>query len=203
MKIYLRFCMALLIVALLGGCTQTYSENDLARAREEAYSNGYQAGLSEAAGQILETDRYQEGFDAGRSEGYGEGYALGLEEGGQAFLSSVGDSYQQGYDEGYASGYANQRQESQAARQQYVAAIQSVKPSSQQSHESTTVNSESQTAGLSENQESSGQTVYVTKSGSKYHQSSCSHLSKSKIEKSLAEAKVAGYTPCGSCKPPQ
>ena len=47
------------------------------------------------------------------------------------------------------------------------------------------------------------QTVYVTKSGTKYHLESCSHLSKSKIEKTLAEAKAANYQPCKTCKPPQ
>ena len=48
-----------------------------------------------------------------------------------------------------------------------------------------------------------GQVVYVTKSGTKYHLGSCSHLSKSKIEKSLAEAKNAGYEPCKTCNPPK
>lgn len=45
-------------------------------------------------------------------------------------------------------------------------------------------------------------TVYVTKSGAKYHRSSCQFLSKSKISISLAAAK-ARYGPCSVCKPPQ
>jgi len=48
-----------------------------------------------------------------------------------------------------------------------------------------------------------GQTVYVTKSGTKYHLGTCSHLSKSKIERSLADAKNAGYEPCKTCNPPK
>ena len=47
------------------------------------------------------------------------------------------------------------------------------------------------------------QVVYVTKSGTKYHRGSCSHLSKSKIAKSLAEAKAQNYEPCKTCNPPK
>lgn len=44
-------------------------------------------------------------------------------------------------------------------------------------------------------------TVYVTRSGSKYHRSSCSSLSKSKIPMDLDAAK-ARYGPCSRCNPP-
>ena len=47
----------------------------------------------------------------------------------------------------------------------------------------------------------SAQTVYITKSGSKYHTSSCSYLSKSKTSIDLSEAKEKGFTPCSRCKP--
>lgn len=43
--------------------------------------------------------------------------------------------------------------------------------------------------------------VFVTKTGTKYHRASCSSLSKSKIEMTLAEA-AARYSPCKICKPP-
>lgn len=45
------------------------------------------------------------------------------------------------------------------------------------------------------------QTVYVTNTGKKYHKSSCSYLSKSKISISLEDAKSSGYTACKRCKP--
>jgi hypothetical protein len=48
----------------------------------------------------------------------------------------------------------------------------------------------------------SAQTVYITKTGSKYHISSCRHLSQSKISISLSEARERGYGPCSVCKPP-
>jgi len=45
-------------------------------------------------------------------------------------------------------------------------------------------------------------TVYVTKTGSKYHVSGCGYLSKSKIAISLKDAKASGCTPCSRCDPP-
>jgi hypothetical protein len=50
---------------------------------------------------------------------------------------------------------------------------------------------------------SSTVTVYITKTGEKYHRSGCRYLSKSKIAISLANAKARGYTPCSVCRPPQ
>lgn len=46
-------------------------------------------------------------------------------------------------------------------------------------------------------------TVYVTKTGSKYHKGTCGYLGHSKIAMALSEAKAAGYEPCSRCKPPQ
>jgi len=46
-------------------------------------------------------------------------------------------------------------------------------------------------------------TVYITKSGSKYHRAGCRYLSKSMIPISLKDAKERGYTPCKVCKPPK
>lgn len=45
-------------------------------------------------------------------------------------------------------------------------------------------------------------TVYITKTGKKYHSDGCRYLSKSKIPISLSNAKM-GYEPCSVCNPPQ
>lgn len=45
-------------------------------------------------------------------------------------------------------------------------------------------------------------TVYVTKSGKKYHRAECQFLAKSKIAINLVQAKKRSFTPCGVCKPP-
>lgn len=47
-----------------------------------------------------------------------------------------------------------------------------------------------------------GITVYITRTGTKYHRAGCRYLSKSMIPISLEEAK-ARYGPCSVCKPPQ
>jgi len=45
------------------------------------------------------------------------------------------------------------------------------------------------------------ETVYITRTGSKYHRAGCSYLSRSCIPISLSEAKRRGYTPCSVCRP--
>jgi micrococcal nuclease len=50
--------------------------------------------------------------------------------------------------------------------------------------------------------DSSNIIVYITKTGSKYHQGNCSYLSKSKIPISLKDAVARGYMPCSRCNPP-
>lgn len=50
--------------------------------------------------------------------------------------------------------------------------------------------------------EPEGETVYVTRTGSKYHRSSCQYLRRSRIPVSLKEAKQS-YGPCSVCRPPR
>jgi hypothetical protein len=46
------------------------------------------------------------------------------------------------------------------------------------------------------------QTVYITKTGAKYHTDGCRYLSKSKIAIDLNDAINQGYGACSVCKPP-
>lgn len=46
-------------------------------------------------------------------------------------------------------------------------------------------------------------TVYITKTGEKYHLDGCQYLKKSQIRIDLSDAKAQGYTPCSRCDPPQ
>jgi len=50
---------------------------------------------------------------------------------------------------------------------------------------------------------SASTTVYITRTGAKYHRGSCSYLRKSKIPISLKDACAQGYTPCSRCNPPR
>lgn len=49
--------------------------------------------------------------------------------------------------------------------------------------------------------EVSAQSVYVTKTGEKYHKSTCHYLKNSKKEITLEVAKQRGFTACSVCKP--
>jgi micrococcal nuclease len=46
-------------------------------------------------------------------------------------------------------------------------------------------------------------TVYITRTGAKYHSAGCSYLRKSSIPISLKDAVARGYTPCSRCNPPR
>lgn len=46
-------------------------------------------------------------------------------------------------------------------------------------------------------------TVYITRTGAKYHSAGCSYLSRSSIPISLKDAVARGYTPCSRCNPPR
>lgn len=45
--------------------------------------------------------------------------------------------------------------------------------------------------------------VYITNTGTMYHQAHCQHLLQSKIAIRLSEAVRRGYTPCNVCNPPR
>lgn len=58
------------------------------------------------------------------------------------------------------------------------------------------------TENLLSNITGQNQTVYVTKSGTKYHLEECRHLKlRNKIPISIANAVEEGYEPCKTCKP--
>jgi micrococcal nuclease len=57
-------------------------------------------------------------------------------------------------------------------------------------------------SSLANEQTSESSTVFITKTGAKYHKDGCSSLRKSKIPKTLSEAINAGYSPCSLCNPP-
>jgi hypothetical protein len=52
-------------------------------------------------------------------------------------------------------------------------------------------------------QEQKSQTVYITRTGKRYHRDGCRYLASSKIAVSLKDAKAKGYTACKVCHPPE
>lgn len=196
-----KFSASLLLLSLTllllcsVGCTRITAE-DLEHAKETAYNEGYNSGYEkgEAAASAQFDVKYEEGYSSGLAEGFDEGLAEGL--------TAAGDSFTQGYDQGYLEGYAKQEKDEAAARQHYIATI-NPKPPVQALVSTGSPGDAPSDRSLSEDPASVGNVVYVTKSGKKYHSGGCSYLSSSKIEKSLADAKAAGYTPCSKCNPPK
>ncbi len=45
--------------------------------------------------------------------------------------------------------------------------------------------------------------VFITRSGTKYHNKNCTMLKRNYLELTLTEAKRRGYTPCSKCNPPK
>jgi hypothetical protein len=45
-------------------------------------------------------------------------------------------------------------------------------------------------------------TVYITRTGEKYHRDGCQYLRQSRIATTLRDAVKRGYGPCSVCKPP-
>lgn len=62
-----------------------------------------------------------------------------------------------------------------------------------------TATSNAENKEVSDAEDKNSGTVYVTKSGKKYHRDGCGSLSKSKIPISKSKAAAQGYTPCLKC----
>ncbi len=188
-------CLLLLIAA---GCGNRFTEEDLALAREEAYHSGYQNGYETGA-----EESRAEGYASGFTDGQAEGYSAGLEEQQEALLQAAGDSYQQGYESGYDDGYAKQESDAAAAASAYVSQVRERTGTSSGKVQQLVPTAPAEDGDADRSLPGTGGTVYVTKSGKKYHADGCSYLSSSKIAISLDDAKAKGYTPCSKCNPPK
>ena len=47
------------------------------------------------------------------------------------------------------------------------------------------------------------ETVYITRTGNRYHRDGCRFLSQNKINTTVKEAQANGYAPCKVCRPPE
>jgi len=52
-------------------------------------------------------------------------------------------------------------------------------------------------------QDATSETVYIMRSGNRYHRDGCRFLSQNKIKTTVKEAQAGGYTPCKVCRPPE
>ena len=173
----------LLVLALLAGTGGVsyqagsdagYSTGQAA-GQESGYATGYDAGVTAGTAQ---------GYDQGVAVSYDTGYAEGEEAGRE---TGYAEGYEAGKTAGYQSGYSQGLAEGKKAATAAKTASSSGTSSS---------------SGGSGRSSTSTVTVYITKTGSKYHRGSCSYLRESKIAISLSSAKSQGYTACSRCDPP-
>lgn len=151
------------------------------------WDNGYGSGKAAGINQV-NTSSYDKGFSEGKekgiTEGKQDGHDSGLEEGKKAGYDS---GLAAGKDAGYSSGYAA----GVAAGKKSV--TQTSSKTSSSTHSSSAARHTATTTSV---------TVYITRTGSKYHRDGCSYLRQSKIPISLSEAKAEGYDACSRCNPP-
>lgn len=118
----------------------------------------------------------QASYDSGYSVGYNDGSKETADEAqskaDQAFNDAeqaANKAYEHGYSEGYTDGYGDCLYDYDIDDPDYASP------------------------------KTTEETVYITTSGSKYHRSGCSYLSKSQIAISLSDAQSRGYTACSRC----
>ncbi|AZV59035.1 MBL fold metallo-hydrolase [Clostridium sp. AWRP] len=81
--------------------------------------------------------------------------------------------------------------------------IQSQQQNSSSSTTNASENAVSQQQSSAQSSSNQSETVYITKTGHKYHRAGCKYLARSQIPISLGQAESEGYTPCSKCNPPQ
>ena len=109
------------------------------------------------------------------------GYDEGYEEGKQSGYDS---GYDEGYRVGYQDGYSDAESDYEGSYTSYIQTSSYQPPASQNTEPVQT-----------------SVTVYITKTGTKYHTATCSYLKNSKISISKDSAIAQGYTACSRCKP--
>ena len=188
MKRVASIFIALALCFSMSGC---FVQHDTSYAKEEGYhlaEEKFSAELDDLKSEnaayedrISELEKeLEEQYHQGRSEGYEEGYEEGKQSG-----------YDSGYDEGYRVGYQDGFSEAES--------ICEDKHGSYTSYNQTS----SYQPPASQNTEpvQTSVTVYITKTGTKYHTATCSYLKNSKIAISKDTAIAQGYTACSRCKP--
>lgn len=94
---------------------------------------------------------------------------------------------------------ADQRAAEEAARAQAEAEAQARAQAEAEAQARAQAEAERQRAEAAAPSQTNERTVYITRTGEKYHESWCSSLRKSKIPISLSEAEAQGYEPCKNC----
>ena len=121
------------------------------------------------------------GYDQGKRTGYDEGYDAGYAQRDAEATSEISAAKTQSYKSGYNVGFA--------AGEKSAENVGSVA-------ETTVTENSPMTSSQAEPQ---SVTVYITRTGEKYHRWGCQYLRQSQIAISLDDAEARGYTACSRC----
>ena len=116
-------------------------------------------------------------------------FAWGCFNGKSQYNEGHDSGYSQGYDEGYEDGYTNGHAVG------YTDGRKSVPWSDNNSSSTYSSGSSSYSS------EPQSYTVYITKTGEKYHSYGCQYLRQSCIAIDKDDAIAQGYSPCSKCNP--
>lgn len=94
-----------------------------------------------------------------------------------------------------------EKQQLETEKNDLTSKLNSLQQTSTTTTTSTTSSSSKSNASTNKSTKNNSYTVYVTKTGDKYHSSGCSYLRKSKIAIDKDSAVSQGYTPCSRCNP--
>ena len=177
MKKVAVFLIALSLLFVLG-CAPKYTDEFVDGLK--AQISDLQSSVSDLESDLTENqaaipELQEESKKAGYDSGYAEGYVAGFKEGEAT---------------GRETGYIQGKAEGIIAGKEEALTVDPV------------VTEPTRSAPVQEAQPaSSSYTVYVTKTGTKYHTENCGYLKDSKIAKDINEAIAQGYEPCKKCRP--
>ena len=126
MQRFLCVVAAIFFAVSLTACEASYSEEDLAAAKDEGYDSGYAEGYSDA-----ETD-HENDYDDGYGDGYDEGYADAENKSKSLLLGKYGEGYADGYADGCEAGG-----DSEDTYNDYTASSYTYDEPTQQTHSET------------------------------------------------------------------
>ena len=194
-KIKLSLILLLTLFCFVG----CYSEEEIEALKAEAYEQGVSDGNSQG---------YEEGFKDGKTKGDSEGYARGYKAGKE---KGENDGYKDGYAEGkktsseasYNDGYSKGKTD--GYNQGYNKGYSEGKSSASYTNTSSYGSSYDSSYNYSYNAVAdttytASRTVYITRTGDKYHNYGCQYLRESCIAKDYNQVRYT-HSPCKKCKP--
>ena len=196
-KLRLGVAAAALVAILALGGGISYANNQVDVAATAAYSEGVAAGEASIAGEVKRAEEERDKALSEVSQAEKENSSLSAT---VSRLTHENDTKDEKIEELEAQvSSLNKELDAAKGTTQSAASTSSSGSSSNSSSGTTTPVTLNEDVGYDSTETRGAHTVYVTRTGSKYHESGCRYLSDSKIAMSLSDAQARGYSPCSVC----